>query len=246
MSKLALVTGARGGIGTAITLKLVAQNYKVIATYQVGNRESAQEWHREHGFTDNQVQLLELNVNDPRMCSERLVQVMQQEGTIDLLVNNAGITRDKVFAKMTVEQWQEVMDTNLNSLFYVTHPLFAAMCEKGNGRIINISSINGVKGQYGQTNYAAAKAGMIGFTKSLALEAARFGVTVNVVAPGYTGTPMVTALRPDVLDSITAQIPLKRLAKPEEVAACVAFLASDEAGYITGETLSVNGGQYMQ
>jgi acetoacetyl-CoA reductase len=246
MGKLALVTGAKGGIGSAITLKLVELGYKVIATHSVGSREAALEWYRQNGFTDEQVQLLELNVTVPSMCAQRLAQLLLQEGTIDLLVNNAGITHDKVFSKMTVDQWQEVIDTNLNSLFYVTHPLFAAMCEKGHGRIINISSINGIKGQFGQTNYAAAKAGMIGFSKSLALEAARFGVTVNVVAPGYTGTPMVSALREDVLDGITSLIPLKRLAKPEEVAACVAFLASDEASYITGETLSVNGGQYMQ
>ena len=163
-----------------------------------------------------------------------------------MLVNNAGITRDTTFKKMSWEQWQEVMDTNLSSLFSVTQPVFNQMCEQGSGRIINISSVNGLKGQYGQVNYSAAKAGMIGFTKALAAEGARFGVTVNAVAPGYTATPMVTAIREDVLDSIKATIPLKRLATTEEVAGAVLYLAGEYAGYVTGETLSVNGGLYMQ
>ena len=147
--------------------------------------------------------------------------------------------------RMSFEQWHDVINTNLNSMFNVTQPLFQAMCEQGHGRIINITSINGLKGQFGQANYAAAKAGMIGFTKSLALESARFGVTVNAVAPGYTATPMVSALKDEVLDSIKAQIPQRRLATPEEIAKSISYLASDDAGFITGETLNINGGQYM-
>ena len=184
-------------------------------------------------------------MSDSAQCAERLSAILQEEGTIDVLVNNAGVTRDGVFKKMTAEQWHDVINTNLNSLFNVTHPLFAAMCEKGNCRVINISSVNGIRGQFGQTNYSAAKAGMIGFSKALAAEGARSGVTVNVIAPGYTATPMVTAMRPDVLESITGEIPMKRLAKPEEIAAAVSYLVSDDAAYITGETLCINGGLHM-
>ncbi|WP_238486475.1 SDR family oxidoreductase [Motilimonas eburnea] len=245
MKKLALITGSKGGIGSAITCKLVAQGYRVIATYYTGNLECAKKWFEEQNFTEEQVRLLELDVSDSAQCAERLSAILQEEGTIDVLVNNAGVTRDGVFKKMTAEQWHDVINTNLNSLFNVTHPLFAAMCEKGNCRVINISSVNGIRGQFGQTNYSAAKAGMIGFSKALAAEGARSGVTVNVIAPGYTATPMVTAMRPDVLESITGEIPMKRLAKPEEIAAAVSYLVSDEAAYITGETLSINGGLHM-
>ncbi|WP_025673385.1 SDR family oxidoreductase [Salinivibrio socompensis] len=246
MKKLALVTGAKGGIGSAITEKLVQDDYRVIATHFTGGAQCAQDWFEEKGFKQDQVRLLELDVTDTDQCATRIAKLLEEEGTIDVLVNNAGITRDSVFKKMDAEKWHDVINTNLNSLFNVTQPLFAAMCEKGGGRIINISSVNGQKGQFGQANYAAAKAGMMGFSKSLAAEGARAGVTVNVVAPGYTATPMVTAMRDDVLESITNQIPMKRLAKPEEIAASVAYLASEAGAYITGETLSVNGGLYMQ
>jgi acetoacetyl-CoA reductase len=175
-----------------------------------------------------------------------LSQLLQEEGTIDAVINNAGITRDGVFKKMGAEAWHDVINTNLNSVFNVTQPLFSAMCEKGNGRVINISSVNGLKGQFGQTNYSAAKAGMIGFSKALALEGARNGVTVNVIAPGYTLTPMVEQMNPEVLENIKAQIPMRRLAMPDEIAKAVSFLVSDAGAYITGETLSVNGGLYMQ
>jgi acetoacetyl-CoA reductase len=245
MKKLALITGSKGGIGSAISSKLVDDGFRVIATYYTGNYECALEWFTEKGFTKEEVRLFELDVTNGPECAERLLKLLEEEGTIDVVVNNAGITKDGLFKKMSLESWRDVIDTNLNSLFNVTQPLFASMCEKGGGRIVNISSVNGLKGQFGQTNYSAAKAGMIGFSKALAAEGARSGVTVNVVAPGYTGTPMVEQMKPEVLDSIKAQIPMKRLATPEEIAESVSFLASDVAAYITGETLSVNGGLYM-
>ncbi|MDN3611761.1 SDR family oxidoreductase [Vibrio ostreicida] len=245
MKKLALITGSKGGIGSAISTQLVDDGYRIIATYCTGSYQCALEWFREKGFSEDQVRLFELDVTNTDECAQRLSQLLEEEGTVDVVVNNAGITRDSVFKKMASSAWKEVIDTNLNSVFNVTQPLFSAMCEKGNGRVINISSVNGLKGQFGQTNYSAAKAGMIGFSKALAAEGARSGVTVNVVAPGYTGTPMVEQMKPEVLDSIKAQIPMKRLATPEEIAKSVSFLVSDAGAYITGETLSVNGGLYM-
>ncbi|MCG6414666.1 SDR family oxidoreductase [Vibrio fluvialis] len=246
MKKVALITGSKGGIGSAISSKLVEDGYRVIATYYTGNYQCALDWFNEKHFTEEQVRLFELDVTDTQECAERLSVLLEEEGTIDVVVNNAGITRDGVFKKMTAASWKEVIDTNLNSLFNVTQPLFASMCEKGNGRVINISSVNGLKGQFGQTNYSAAKAGMIGFSKALAAEGARSGVTVNVIAPGYTATPMVEQMRPEVLESIVQTIPMQRLAKPEEIASAVSFLASEAGAYITGETLSVNGGLYMR
>ncbi|EPA0455659.1 SDR family oxidoreductase [Vibrio fluvialis] len=246
MKKVALITGSKGGIGSAISSKLVEDGYRVIATYYTGNYQCALDWFNEKHFTEEQVRLFELDVTDTQECAERLSVLLEEEGTIDVVVNNAGITRDGVLKKMTAASWKEVIDTNLNSLFNVTQPLFAAMCEKGNGRVINISSVNGLKGQFGQTNYSAAKAGMIGFSKALAAEGARSGVTVNVIAPGYTATPMVEQMRPEVLESIVQTIPMQRLAKPEEIASAVSFLASEAGAYITGETLSVNGGLYMR
>lgn len=245
MNKIALITGSKGGIGSAITAQLVNDGYRVIATYSTGNYESASEWFNSQGFTKEQVRLLELDVTDTAQCAEKLGLLLQEEGTVDVIVNNAGITRDGQFKKMTAQAWNDVINTNLNSVFNVTQPLFAAMCEKRGGRIINISSVNGIRGQFGQTNYSAAKAGMIGFSKALAYEGARAGVTVNVIAPGYTSTPMVEKMKPEVLSSITDQVPMKRLATPEEIAASVSFLVSDAGAYITGETLSVNGGLHM-
>ncbi|ATF09764.1 SDR family oxidoreductase [Candidatus Enterovibrio altilux] len=245
MKKLVFITGAKGGIGSAITEKLVSQNYRVIATYLTGNMQCAEHWFQEKGFNASQVRLFELDVTNTQECTIRLPALLEEEGTIDVVVNNAGIIRDGQFKKMVADNWYAVIDTNLNSLFNVTQPLFAAMCEKGNCRVINISSVSGLKGQFGQTNYAAAKAGMIGFTKALAFEGAKFGVTANVVAPGYTATPMIETMSDAVLDSIKNEIPLRRLARPEEIAEAVAYLASDAAAYITGETLSINGGLYM-
>lgn len=245
MKKVALITGSKGGIGSAISSQLVNDGYRVIATYYTGNYQCALDWFNEKQFTQEQVRLFELDVTNTDECAQRLSQLLEDEGTIDVVVNNAGITRDGMFKKMDISAWRTVIDTNLNSLFNVTQPLFAPMCEKGRGRIINISSVNGLKGQFGQTNYSAAKAGMIGFSKALAAEGARSGVTVNVIAPGYTATPMVEQMKPEVLESIKNQIPMKRLATPEEIAQSVSYLASDAAAYITGETLSVNGGLYM-
>lgn len=245
MKKIALITGSKGGIGSAISEQLVNDGYRVIATYFTGNYECALEWFNEKQFTEEQVRLFELDVTNTEQCAERLAHLLEEEGTVDVVINNAGITRDGTFKKMAASAWKDVIETNLNSVFNVTQPLFAAMCEKGNGRVVNISSVNGLKGQFGQTNYSAAKAGMIGFSKALAAEGARNGVTVNVVAPGYTGTPMVEAMKPEVLESIKAQIPMRRLATPEEIAKSVSFLVSDAGAYITGETLSVNGGLYM-
>ena len=243
--KIALVTGAMGGIGTEICRQLVEDGYKVLATHRPGKEDVAKQWLEDESFDSVKLNLLALDVTDSTSCVETLKQVMQDYGTIDVLVNNAGITRDSAFKRMTFDKWNDVISTNLNSLFNVTQPVFNPMCEQGSGRIINISSINGLKGQFGQANYAAAKAGMIGFSKSLALESARSGVTVNVIAPGYTATPMVNVLKDEILDSIKAQIPLRRLATPQEIAKAVSYLASDDAAYITGETLNINGGQYM-
>lgn len=245
MNKIALITGSKGGIGSSITTSLVEKGYRVIATYYTGAYECAREWFDSNQFTEQQVRLLELDVTDTEQCQQRLTEILTEEGSIDVVVNNAGITRDGQFKKMSSENWHDVINTNLNSIFNVTQPLFAAMCEKGFGRVINISSVNGIKGQFGQTNYSAAKAGMIGFTKALAAEGARFGVTVNAVAPGYTATPMVEEMKPEVLESIVNQVPMKRLAKTKEIANAVVYLASDDAAYITGETLSVNGGLHM-
>lgn len=243
--KIALVTGAMGGIGTAICHSLAGDGFKVLATHRPGKEDSVLSWIASESFAQGSVEPLALDVCDTSACHDTLKQVVSDNGRVDVLVNNAGITRDTTFKRMTFEQWNDVIVTNLHSLFNVTQPLFQGMCEQGSGRIINISSINGLKGQFGQANYAAAKAGMIGFTKSLALESARFGVTVNAIAPGYTATPMVAALKDQVLDSIKAQIPANRLATPEEIAKSVSYLASDAAGFITGETLNINGGQYM-
>jgi acetoacetyl-CoA reductase len=243
--KIALVTGAMGGIGTEICRQLVEDGFKVLATHRPGKEDAAQQWLEDESFDSGTLNLLSLDVTDSTSCVETLKQVMKDYGTIDVLVNNAGITRDSAFKRMTFDKWNDVINTNLNSLFNVTQPVFYPMCEQGSGRIINISSINGLKGQFGQANYAAAKAGMIGFSKSLALESARSGVTVNVIAPGYTATPMVNVLKDEILDSIKAQIPLGRLAMPLEIAKAVSYLASEHAAYITGETLNINGGQYM-
>ena len=246
--KVVLVTGAAGGIGTEVCRLFLNNGYKVVATHRPGKEkeEQAKQWLQEEKLDGNDIQLLALDVSDHKAVSEVLAETLRDLGRLDVLVNNAGITRDSTFKKMSWDQWQQVMETNLNSLFSVTQPVFNLMCEQGSGRIINISSVNGLKGQYGQVNYSAAKAGMIGFTKALAAEGARFGVCVNAVAPGYTATPMVTAIREDVLDSIKATIPMKRLATTEEVAGAVLYLAGEHGGYVTGETLSVNGGLYMQ
>ena len=240
MSRVAVVSGGSRGIGAAISKALKASGYTVAATY-AGNDEAAGKFKDETGIA-----VFKWDVSDYQSCADGLKKVEDELGPIDILVNNAGITKDAPFHKMTPDKWYAVINTNLNSLFNMTRPVIDGMRSRGFGRIINISSINGQKGQFGQTNYAAAKAGDIGFTKALAQESAGKGITVNVVAPGYVATEMVLAVPKEILDTkVLPQIPVGRLGEPDEIARCVLFLVSEEAGFITGSTLSVNGGQYM-
>jgi acetoacetyl-CoA reductase len=240
MTRVAVVTGGTRGIGAAVSKALHAAGYKVAATYH-GNDEAAAKFKAETG-----VNVYKWDVSDYEACVAGLEQVVKDLGPVDVLVNNAGITRDAMLHKMKPEQWYAVVNTNLNSLFNMCRPVIEGMRERNFGRIINISSINGQKGQMGQTNYSAAKAGDIGFTKALAQENASKGVTVNVICPGYIATEMVMAVPKEVLEkSILPMIPARRLGQPEEIARCVVFLASDDAGFITGSTLTANGGQYM-
>jgi acetoacetyl-CoA reductase len=239
MARVALVTGGTRGIGRAICERLCADGMKVAAGYS-GNDAAAEACARELG-----VMVVKGNVGNFADCKQAAEAVEKELGPIDVLVNNAGITRDGVFHKMTSEQWSEVIRVNMDSLFNMTRQVIEGMRDRGWGRVINISSINGQKGQMGQTNYSAAKAGMIGFTKALALENARKGVTVNCIAPGYIDTEMVQAVPEKVLEGIIAQIPVGRLGHGDEIADMVAFLAGERAGYVTGATLSLNGGQYM-
>jgi len=239
MARVAVVTGGTRGIGHAISVALKQAGYQVAANYG-GNDQAAQDFQGETG-----IPVYKWDVGDFSACESGLKQVEADLGPVDVVVNNAGITGDAMFHKMTAEMWNDVIRVNLNSMFNMTHPLIAGMRDRGFGRIINISSINGQKGQMGQTNYSAAKAGIIGFTKALAQETARKGITVNAVAPGYIDTDMVAGVPEDALKQIIAQIPVGRLGKPEEIARCVAFLASDEAGFITGSTITANGGQYI-
>lgn len=240
MSKVALVTGGTRGIGAAICKKLKAQGYIVAANY-AGNQEVAQVFEAKTG-----IKTFKWDVSIYQECVDGIKCIEEELGPISILVNNAGITRDAMFHKMTPENWSDVINTNLTGLFNVTHPIWPGMRERQFGRIINISSVNGQKGQAGQVNYSAAKAGDIGFTKALALEGARKGITVNSICPGYTATEMVQAIPESVLkEKILPHIPVSRLGTPEEIAHCVAFLISDESGFITGATLSANGGQYM-
>ncbi|WP_395666156.1 acetoacetyl-CoA reductase [Methylocella sp.] len=240
MARVAVVSGGTRGIGAAISKALKGAGYAVAANY-AGNDAAAAAFKEETG-----IPVYKWDVSNYKQCAEGLKQVESDLGPVEILVNNAGITRDTPFHKMTPEQWFEVINTNLNSLFNMTRPVIEGMRERGFGRIVSISSINGQKGQFGQANYSASKAGDIGFTKALALESAGKGITVNVVCPGYIATEMVRAVPKDVLDKkILPLIPTGRLGEPEEIARCVAFLVSDEAGFITGSTLSANGGQYM-
>jgi acetoacetyl-CoA reductase len=239
MARVALVTGGTRGIGRAIVERLAADGVKVAAGYS-GNDEAAAALKRETG-----AMVIKGNVGNWDDCVRCCQAVADELGPIDILVNNAGITRDGMFHKMSREQWSEVIVVNMDSLFNMSRQVIDGMRDRGWGRIINISSINGQKGQMGQTNYSAAKAGMIGFTKALALENARKGVTVNCIAPGYIDTDMVAAVPEKVLEGIIAQIPVGRLGRGEEIADMVAFLAGERAGYVTGTTLSLNGGQYL-
>ena len=241
MARVALVTGGTRGIGAAIAKGLKAEGYSVAVNY-LGNEEVASKFRKETG-----IPTFLWSVADYESCKAGVEKVTADlGGPIDVLVNNAGITRDGMMHKMTADQWKAVIDTNLGSCFNMSRTVIEGMRERGFGRIVNISSINGLKGQLGQTNYSAAKAGIIGFSKALALEGAAKGITVNVIAPGYIATDMVAAMPQDVLGKIVAQVPVGRLGQAEEIARTVVFLASDDAGYITGATFNVNGGQYMQ
>lgn len=239
MGRVALVTGGSRGIGAAISTALKAEGYTVAANY-AGNDEAAAAFTAETG-----IKTYKWSVADYDACAAGIAQVEADLGPVDVLVNNAGITRDATFHKMTKDQWDQVIGTNLNGLFNMTHPIWPGMRGRGFGRVINISSINGQKGQMGQANYSAAKAGDIGFTKALAQEGAFKGVTVNAICPGYIGTDMVMAVPEKVRESIIAQIPVGRLGSTEDISRCVVFLASDDAGFITGATLTANGGQYL-
>jgi acetoacetyl-CoA reductase len=242
-SRVALVTGGTGGIGTSIIERLAGMGHRVATNYRDEARARAwQQAMRDRGID---VHLSKADVADPAQCEAMVREIEQALGPVEVLVNNAGITRDTTFHRMTAQQWNEVIATNLGSVFNVTRPVIDGMRERKWGRIIQISSINGQKGQYGQANYAASKAGMHGFTISLAQENAKFGITVNTVSPGYIATDMVMAVPEDVRAKIIQQIPTGRLGKPEEIAYAVSFFIPDEAGWITGANLSANGGQYM-
>jgi acetoacetyl-CoA reductase len=245
MGRVALVTGGMGGLGEAICIKLAALGYQVVTTYSLASTK-APDWLQSMSAKGYQFKAYSCDVGDFDSCSACVTQVAAEVGPVDVLVNNAGITRDMTFKKMTKNDWDMVVRTNLDSVFNMTKQVCDGMMDRGWGRIINISSVNGQKGAFGQTNYAAAKAGMHGFTKALALEVSKKGVTVNTISPGYIGTRMVTAIPREVLDSkILPQIPMSRLGKPEEVAGLVAYLASDEAAFVTGGNISINGGQHM-
>ena len=239
-NKVALVTGGTGGIGSAICQRLADAGARIATTYR--NEEKARAWAARQSFEPI---LLACDVGDYDNCVRMKQALESQAGPPDIVVNNAGITRDASFRKITAEYWRQVINADLDSVFNVSHQFVNGMAERGWGRVINIASINGQKGAFGQTNYSAAKAGMHGFTMALAQEVARKGVTVNTVSPGYIATDMVMAVREDIREQIIAQIPVGRLGRPEEIAALVGFLASDDAGFITGANLAANGGQHM-
>ncbi len=240
MARVALVTGGTRGIGAGIARELKAAGYTVAVNY-LGNEEVATKFRKETG-----IPTFLWSVADFESCKAGVEKITADLGPIEILVNNAGITRDGFMHKMSADQWTAVINTNLNSVFNMSRNVIEGMRERAFGRIISISSVNGIKGQMGQTNYSAAKAGIIGFTKALAQENATKGITVNAIAPGYIGTDMVAAMAPDVIEKIVAQVPVGRLGHVEEIARTVVFLASDDSGFITGATFNINGGQYMQ
>jgi acetoacetyl-CoA reductase len=245
MPRVALVTGGMGGLGEAVCIKLAALGYKVVATYSPENSK-AKDWLASMNNMGYGFKAYPCDVSDFESCKACVDAVTQEVGPVDVLVNNAGITRDMTFRKMTKADWDAVIHTNLDSVFNMTKQVMEGMIERKWGRVINVASVNGQKGAFGQTNYSAAKAGMHGFTKALALEVAKNGVTVNTISPGYIGTKMVMAIPQEILDSkILPQIPVSRLGKPEEIAGLVAYLSSDEAAFVTGANISINGGQHM-
>jgi acetoacetyl-CoA reductase len=243
--RIALVTGGIGGIGTEICKYLAADGARVVATYIAAEADKAREWREARRQEGHDMAVYEVDVADFASCSATVGQAQSEVGPIDILVNNAGITRDATLRKMTYEQWSSVLRTNLDSAFNMSKQVIDGMMERGFGRIINISSINGQMGQFGQANYSASKAGVHGFTMALARETARKGVTVNTVSPGYIGTEMVMAIAEDIRNRIVAEIPVGRLGRPTEIARVVAFLAAEESSFITGADFSINGGQHM-
>ena len=244
--RISLITGGTGGIGTAICRELASKGHKVIAGYNKGGNHSAAEaWQKKQRDDGFDIHIAYGDVADYDSAKELINAIKKEHGPIDILINNAGIASDATLRKMDIDKWRSVMSTNLDSIYHVTSYVIHDMCDNGFGRIINISSINGQKGQFGQTNYSAAKAGMHGFTKALALEVAKKGVTVNTVSPGYVNTEMMAAVPENVLNEIVAQIPVGRLGHPEEIARTVGFLIEEGSGFITGSNICINGGQYM-
>lgn len=244
--RIVLVTGGMGGLGESICTKMADAGYRVVVTYSPSNKSSA-DWLAAMKARGYAFHAVPCDVGDYDSCAAANAHVEKEVGAVDVLVNNAGITKDMTFKKMDKAAWDAVIRTNLDSCFNMTKQVMDGMVERNWGRVINVSSVNGQKGAFGQTNYSAAKAGMHGFTKALALEVAKKGVTVNTISPGYIGTKMVTAIPQEILDSkILPQIPLGRLGKPEEVAGLIIYLASDEAAFVTGANISINGGQHMQ
>ena len=244
--RVALVTGGNGGIGSAICRELAVQGNLVVAGYFPPEKESAEAWQKEMADQGISIELAGMDVSSYEDSERAIAEVAEKFGPVEILVNCAGITRDAMFHKMTPEQWHAVINTNLNRIFNMTKQVYGKMVERGWGRIVNISSVNGIKGQAGQANYSATKAAVYGFTKSLAQECAKKGVTVNSISPGYIGTEMVRAIREDVLAKIVATIPVGRLGEPSEIARTVAFMTAEDAGFLTGEDVTVNGGLYFR
>ncbi|WP_295400552.1 beta-ketoacyl-ACP reductase [uncultured Thiocystis sp.] len=245
MARIALVTGGIGGIGTAICTRLAKDGCTVVANHHPSEADAADAWKKERAAEGFTIATFAADVSSFEDSARMVTEITEQHGPIDILVNCAGITRDKTFKKMEAAHWNAVINVNLNSVFNVTRPIWEGMLERGFGRIINISSVNGQRGQFGQANYSAAKAGMHGFTMALAQEGASKGVTVNTVSPGYVETAMTLAMDETVRNSIIGGIPMRRMAQPEEIAAAIAFLASDQSAYVTGANLPVNGGLFM-
>ncbi len=249
-NKVALVTGGTGGMGTAICERLYKDGYTVVANYRdftsaMKWREEAKKWRDDQLKMGFEMKVVEGDISNFKSAEKMMKQITEEIGVVDILINNAGITRDSALHKMTAQQWYEVIDTNLNSVFICSRLVIEGMLAKTWGRIVSISSVNGQKGQFGQCNYAATKAAMYGFSKSLALEVAKKGITVNTVSPGYVGTQMVMDIKEEIRDKIVAQIPQGRLGTPEEIGSAVAYLVSDEARYITGANIAINGGLHM-
>ncbi|NEV62715.1 acetoacetyl-CoA reductase [Thiorhodococcus minor] len=245
MARIALVTGGIGGIGTAICTRLAKDGCRVVANHHPSEAAAAEEWKKARASEGFDIATIAADVSSFEDATRMIKEIGEQHGPVDILVNCAGITRDKTFKKMEAAQWQAVINVNLNSVFNVTRPVWEGMLERGFGRIVNISSVNGQRGQFGQANYSAAKAGMHGFTMALAQEGASKGVTVNTISPGYVETAMTLAMDDSVRNSIIGGIPMRRMAQPDEIAAAIGFLAGDEAAYVTGANIPVNGGLFM-